>query len=70
MVALVAFWHVWGNVILTILFAALPSVIVGLTPNPKAAGVVKALSFALQLLSILTHKDAPGTFKLPMTVQK
>lgn len=56
--------------ILKIVAACLPSIIVGLTNVPKAVGVVKWLNFALQLLSILTHKDQEGTFKLPLTVNR
>ncbi len=67
---MIAFWHIWGNIILTSLLMALPSVIVGLTNYPKAGGVVKVLNIVLQLLSFLTHKDMPGTFKSPFTVQK
>src|SRR5262245_36513476 len=45
----------------------LPSLITGLTPYPKAQGIVSALRAALEVLSWLTHRDAPGTFKLPGT---
>jgi len=66
---MIAFWHVWGNTISAILLMALPSVIIGLTNYPKAGGIVKALNVVLQVLSFLTHKDVPGTFKPPFTVK-
>lgn len=46
--------------------AATPSLIVGLT---KINTLPRWLSLALQALSFLTHRDAPGTLKLPMTIK-
>lgn len=43
------------------------SLITGLTKYPKAGGVVAALQLFLSVFSAVTHKDAPGTFKLPLT---
>ncbi len=49
-----------------LLLFLLPSLITALTPYPKAGGVVKVLSFVLNLGSVLTHKDSPGTLKAPL----
>jgi len=51
-----------------VLVAVLPSVIVGLSNSPKTAGLAGYLKVVLQVFSVLTHKDEPGTFKLPGTV--
>lgn len=50
-----------------LLVTAIPSLLVALTPYPKAGGFLKALSVFAQLLSILTHRDSPGTLKMPLT---
>lgn len=55
-------------VLVPILIALLPSVITALTPYPQAAGVVRYLKLGLNLLSLLTHYDSPGTLKAPLTV--
>lgn len=47
--------------------ATAPSVAVALT---KVDTLPKWLSTALQVVSVLSHKDAPGTVKLPGTVNK
>ena len=44
----------------------LPALITGLTPYTKAKGVVTALRVVLDILSIVTHKDSPGSLKLPL----
>ncbi len=49
-----------------LLLFLLPSLITALTPYPKAGGVVKVLSFVLNLGSVLVHKDSPGTLKAPL----
>ena len=55
---------------LPVLIAALPSLIVALTPYPKEASWAKTLLTILQALSVLQHKDSPGTLKLPFTLCK
>jgi hypothetical protein len=45
--------------------AGIPSIITGLSEYPKADGFVKGLKTVLNMLSMLTHSDSPGTFKLP-----
>jgi len=47
------------------LVTAIPSLVVALTPYPKAKGFLRALSYVAQFLSFLTHRDSPGTLKLP-----
>lgn len=64
---LVDFWHQASPWILT---GLLPSVLVGLTKSPKTSGIGKAISGLLQVVSVLTHKDHAGTFKLPLVVKK
>lgn len=49
------------------ILAILPTIITGLAASPKTrnwAGLIKAI-FAF--LSVLTHRDQKGTFKLPFT---
>src|SRR5712664_4374697 len=59
-----------GPAILVFLGLVLPSVITGLTPYPKAKGVIPFLQLLLNIVSILTHHDSPGTFKAPLTLSK
>jgi hypothetical protein len=59
-----------GPAIAGVLLLALPTVITGLSEYPKAAGVTSFLKVVLNLLSVLTHKDSPGTFKLPLTLSQ
>lgn len=56
-----------GPVIAAMLVALLPSVITGLTNFPQAGEATAVLKIVFSFLSLLTHKDAPGTFKLPLT---
>lgn len=49
------------------LIAALPSLIVAATPLPKVSAALKVVSKILNFFSLLTHKDSPGTLKLPFT---
>lgn len=51
----------WFDVAI-LLVTILPSIIVGLSDHPKEANVLNTI---LQVLSVLTHRDAPGTFKPP-----
>jgi len=44
------------------LVTVLPSIIVGLSNHPNEASILNTL---LQVLSVLTHRDSPGTFKPP-----
>lgn len=43
---------------------ALINIIVGLTPTTKDDNILKKI---ISILSFLTHKNQPGTFKLPGT---
>jgi hypothetical protein len=60
----------WGltnlPVAIPVAISILSSLIVGLTPYPKAGGFVKTLSVVANLLSLVVHKDSPATFKLPL----
>jgi len=59
----------WGT-ILGIVVAVLPSLIVALTPYPKVEGFAKTVLQVLEVFSVLTHKDSPGTLKLPLTLAR
>lgn len=65
-----SFVHYFNVVAPWLVVAGLPSIITALTPYPKAGGAVKALSVVLNVLSMLTHHDSPGTMKLPFTMSK
>lgn len=67
-VAAYSFYLAHQGAILAFLFAVLPTLITGLTAYPQAQGTVSALRLILNVLSVVSHKDSPGTFKLPMTV--
>ena len=62
---LIDFWRAYSS----LLFVMLPSIIVALTKvqTPEANKVAGWLKYALNLLSIFTHKDSPGTLKMPLT---
>jgi hypothetical protein len=64
MQVLIDFLKTWGP---WIIGALLPTLIVGLSKSPKTRGVADVLKYILQFLSVATPKDAPGTFKLPLT---
>ena len=51
------------NILLSVL--ALASLVTGLTSTPKDDKLVSKIRLWVKRLSVLTHKDAPGTFKLP-----
>lgn len=51
---------------LLILAVLLPSLITALAKYPKAKGLVAALQILLDLFSVLTHRDSPGTLKVPL----
>jgi hypothetical protein len=56
-------WNDFEAIAPRLVASFVPSLIVGLTPYPKTAGVVRALKLILNFLSALTHHDSPGTFK-------
>jgi len=67
--AFAEFWQTWGPWIGT---ALIPTIIVGLSVSPKtvdAAGYVQKawdiIKMILDALSVVSHKDKPGTFQLP-----
>lgn len=69
-----AFWAEYG---LYINAAVIPTIITGLTLSPKtakAAGWVPkiwdGIKRVMDFLSVLTHKDKPGTFQLPLKANK
>jgi hypothetical protein len=53
--------------IITVLLALLPSLINGLTDYPNLATGLGKFQSVLGLLSVVVHKDSPGTFKVPLT---
>ncbi len=46
------------------------SMITALTPTPKDDALISKARALLDRLSVLTHKDAVGTVKLPLTKSK
>lgn len=71
------FVHYFKIIAPWLVVAGIPSIIVGLSSYPKAAGVVtilqtlsNVLKQLLNPLSLLTHKDSPGTFKMPLCMSK
>jgi len=55
--------------IVGILVVVLPALITALARYPRAGGVVKALQVVLDVLSWLTHRDSPGTLKVPFLMR-
>jgi hypothetical protein len=50
--------------------AIAPSIFVALTKVPKGGSVLDYFKYAMQLVSILTHRDEIGTLKSPLTLTK
>jgi hypothetical protein len=69
----VAGWWLWLKahwpMIVGVLVVVLPALITALARYPRAGGVVKALQIALDVLSWLTHRDSPGTLKVPLVMR-
>ena len=64
------FWHVWGP---WICISLIPTIITGLSVSPattKAVPVIQkiwdVLKTFLDIFSVATFRDAPGTFQLPL----
>lgn len=57
------------SVLVPLALLLLPSLITGLSthPEPWTAPLVAALQFIFDRLSLVTHANSPGTFKLPLT---
>src|SRR4051812_37275453 len=68
--AVYAFACAHGPATVAFLIVAIPSLITGLSRYPQASGFVAVLQTLLNLLSVLSHHDSPGTFKLPLTFSK
>lgn len=61
-----AFLHAHGPAILALAIVVIPALITGLSSYPQARGVVTWLRVVLDVLSVVSHADSPGTFKLPI----
>jgi hypothetical protein len=68
------FWHVWGP---WISLSLIPTIITGLSVSPKTSKAVPfiqkawdALKSFLDMFSVATFKDKPGTFQLPLKAYK
>jgi len=61
--------HIFLEVIPWVLGVLLPSIIVGLTNAPQQKNIWGVLKIVLERISILTHRDSPGTLKLPGTTK-
>jgi hypothetical protein len=55
------------NVAPWLIASAIPSLIAGLSKSPRYVGLVSYLKVTMQVLGWAAHKDAEGTFKLPLT---
>lgn len=65
------FWASYGE---WMTIALIPTIIAGLTISPRTAPAAHwvgkiwdGVKILMNFLSVLTHKDQPGTFKLPLT---
>jgi hypothetical protein len=65
-----AAWHGFQVAAPWLVTLFIPSLIVGLTPFPQAAGAITVLKTILNFLSVVAHHDSPGTFKLPLTMSR
>jgi hypothetical protein len=63
--AVIAFEQAHWQGELAAAISQLPSIIVALTPYPKVDGFLKNCLKLLNVVSLLTHKDSPGTLKPP-----
>lgn len=52
-----------------VIVAVVPTLLVGLSKAPTGGSATDWLKWVLQLLSVVTHKDQEGTFKLPFTAK-
>ena len=50
--------------------AVLAALVTGLSPYPKAKGLVTFFQIVLDFFSVVTHKDSPKSLKLPFTRSK
>lgn len=51
--------------VLPLAIVVLSSLATGLSKYPRAGGVVTALRVVLDVLSVVTHKDSPGSLSVP-----
>lgn len=72
--AFLDFWALYGPWIAT---ALIPTIVTGLSLSPKTAPgapfvqkIWDKIKMVMDFLSVLTHKDKPGTFQLPLKVGK
>lgn len=56
--------------LIPLIMTLIPTLITALSKFPQANGVVKVLQIIFDFFSILTHKDSPGTLKMPFTRSK
>jgi hypothetical protein len=61
-------WHAFQLAAPWLIIAFIPSVIVGLTKFPRRPGALCTLMRILNFLSVLTHSDWRGTFKMPLAM--
>jgi hypothetical protein len=59
-------WHALAPGLLAALIALLPSVITALTAYPTARGWITWIQIGIDYLSVLQHRDSPGTLSLPL----
>lgn len=65
-------WPVMQATIITVLSGVVLNVLNGLlnSPNEKAGKLARLISWVLDMVTIATKKDAPGTFKMPFKTSK
>lgn len=61
--------HLWdtSGYWLGLVLAIMPTFITGLTKYPNAQGFLRKV---VDFLSLVSHKDSPGTFKAPLVKSK
>ena len=74
---LTAIWNFWTTWSPWIGASLIPSIITGLALAPKLAADASFVQTiwdwvkkAMEVLSVVTHKDQPGTFKMPLKLGK
>lgn len=60
----------WYEVLFGVAIALAPSLVTALTRYPRTASIAASVARVLDVLSVLTHRDSPGTMKAPGTRSK
>jgi hypothetical protein len=68
--ALQVAWHYFVLVSPWVIVAAVPSALTAMTQYPADAGAEMRVKWLLNVFSLLTHADSPGTLKWPLAMSK